>query len=327
MKAAIYKKYGSPEMLELVDLPQPTPQRDEVLIKIMATSVTQVDTAFRSGSSLLTRLYTGLFKPKHSVLGTELSGIIESVGENVTKFEAGNRVFAAAPNGFGAHAQYICVSENAAIATMPDTLGFEEAAVIDNGALTALPFLRDTAKLQASQSILIIGASGSIGTYAVQLAAAMGAEVTGVCGPTNQEMVHNLGASHVIDYTKEDFTKSAKTYDVIFDTVGSSSFGKCCNILAKRGIFIAATPDISTIISPLFRLFTGGKRAKMAATGMRKDHLKIKDMNYLKEMMADGKLTAVIDRSYPLEQIKDAHSYVEAGHKRGNLVITVAHDY
>lgn len=326
MKAAIYKKYGSPEVLELVDLPQPTPQRDEVLIKIMATSVTQVDTAFRSGNALLTRLYTGLFKPKHAVLGTELSGIIESVGESVTKFKAGDRVFACAPNGFGAHAQYICVSENAAIVTMPNTLGFEEAAVIDNGALTALPFLRDTAKLQAGQSILIIGASGSIGTYAVQLAAVMGAEVTGVCGPTNQEMVRNLGASHVIDYTKEDFTKSAKTYDVIFDTVGGSSFGKCCNILAKRGIFIAATPDFPTIISPLFRLFTGGKRARMAATGMRKDHLKIKDMNYLKEMMADGKLTAVIDRSYPLEQIKDAHRYVEAGHKRGNLVITVAHD-
>ncbi|MHA1127909.1 MAG: NAD(P)-dependent alcohol dehydrogenase, partial [Alphaproteobacteria bacterium] len=194
MKAVIYNKYGGTNVLEIQDIPRPIPQNNEVLIKIFATSVTPVDTTFRSGNPKFARLFTGLFKPKNAILGTEFSGVIEAVGTDVICFAPGDRVFAAAPGGFGAHAQYISMSEDAAIVTMPDALSFEDAAVIVNGGLTALPFLRDTAKLQPGQKILIIGASGSIGTYAVQLAANIGAEVTGVCSTANVEMVRDLGA-------------------------------------------------------------------------------------------------------------------------------------
>lgn len=325
MKAVIYNKYGGTDVLEIQDIPRPIPQGNEVLVKIFATSVTPVDTTFRSGNPKFARLFTGLLKPKNSILGTELSGVIEAVGADVTRFAPGDRVFAAAPSGFGAHAQYISMSEDAAIVEMPDTLSFDDAAVIVNGGLTALPFLRDTAKLQPRQKILIIGASGSIGTYAVQLAANIGAEVTGVCSTANVEMVRDLGAKYVLDYTQTDYTKSGETYDVVFDTVGKSSFGKSRASLTNNGIFITTAPDPATLISPLFRAFTSGKRAKMSATGLRKDADKVKDMNILKAMIAGGELTSVIDRSYPLEQIAMAHEYVEQGHKRGNLVVTVNH--
>lgn len=325
MKAVIYKSYGPTDVLELQNIPTPTPKSNEVLVKILATSVTPVDTTFRSGNPKFARLFTGLFRPKQQILGTELSGVITAVGSAVTRFHPGDRVFAAAPGGFGAHAQFICMAENAAIVTMPETLAFDEAAVICNGALTALPFLRDTAKLEAGQKILIIGASGSVGTYAVQLAASMGASVTGVCSTANLEMVRDLGAHHVIDYTRGDYLDASQKYDIIFDTVGKSSLGVCCASLTKAGIFITTVPDPATLISPLFKLFMGGKRARMSATGLRTDAEKIKDMDILKHMMANGKLTPVIDRSFPLEQISAAHTYVEKGHKRGNLVISVSH--
>jgi len=325
MIAATYKKYGPADVLKLVDIPKPTPHDTEVLVKIMATSVTPVDVAFRSGNPKIARLFTGLFKPKNPILGTEFAGVVEAVGTSVNRFSVGDRVFAAAPDGFGAHAQYICMAQDAAIVKMPDALGFEEAAVIGNGGLTALPFLRDGAKLKRGQKILIIGASGSIGTAAVQLAAAMGAKVTGVCSTPNLEMVRDLGATQVIDYTQTDFSTSGQTYDVVFDTVGKSSFGKSCTSLAKAGVFITTVPDPATLLSPLFRPFLRGKRAKMLATGLRKDVDKIEDMEALAALVVGGELIMVIDRSYPLEQIAAAHSYVEQGHKRGNLVINVSH--
>ena len=325
MKAVIYNKYGSPDVLEIKDVPRPTPKENEVLIKVFATSVTPVDTAFRSGNPLIARLFTGLIKPRKSILGTELSGVIEAVGANVARFKSGDRVFAAAPGGFGAHAQYICMSEDAAIVEIPEELGFEDTAVICNGGLTALPFLRDNADIQAGQSILVIGASGSIGTIAVQLAADLGAEVAGVCSTANVEMVRALGAKHVIDYTVDDFRNSDQKYDVIFDTVGKSTFRKCRPSLSPKGIYLTTVPEPGAMLSPLFSRLTGGKRAKMAATGLRSDADKIKDMDILKQMIANGKLTTVIDRCYPLEQIATAHEYVEKGHKRGNLVITVSH--
>lgn len=326
MKAVQYNKYGSTDVLELKDISQPIPKDNEVLVKIFATTVTPVDTTFRSGNPKFARLFTGLFKPRNPVLGTELSGVIDEVGANVTRFKTGDKVFAAAPGGFGAHAQYICMSEDAAIVEIPQNLGFEDTAVICNGGLTALPFLRDHARLQAGQSILIIGASGSIGTFAVQLAANIGAEVTGVCSTANKDMVLALGATRVIDYTTEDFLKSGQTYDVIFDSVGKSTFGKCRPLLSPKGIYLTTVPDSGTMLSPLFSRLSGGKRAKMAATGLRADDVKIEDMDILKEMIASGKLTTVIDRCYPLEQIATAHAYVEKGHKRGNLVITVSHE-
>lgn len=325
MKAVIYKKYGSTEVLRIEDIPMPRPKPNEVLVKIFATSVTQVDTAFRSGTPFVARLFTGLFKPRKSILGTELSGVVEAVGADVTRFAPGDRVFAAAPGGFGAHAQYICLSESAAISHIPDNLDFNETAVICNGALTALPFLRDTAKLQPGQRILIIGASGSIGTFAVQMAAGMGAEVTGVCSGANLEMVQALGAARVLDYTRTDFRDESHTYDVIFDTVGKSSFRQAKGALTPEGIYLTTVPDPGTLLSPLFSCLNGKKRAKMAATGLRADVDKVKDMALIIEQMAQGELTSVIDRSYPLEQIAAAHKYVELGHKRGSLVVTVSH--
>jgi len=325
MKAVVYSKYGGANVLEIQDIPRPTPADTEVLIKIFATTVTPVDTAFRSGNPKIARLFTGLFKPKKNILGTELSGVIETVGANVTRFKSGDRVFAASPDGFGAHAQYIAMAEDAAISIIPEGLSFEDTAAICNGGLTALPFLRDNAKLQAAQKILIIGAAGSIGTVAVQLAASLKAEVTGVCSTANTEMVHALGAEHVIDYSVEDYRASGQTYDVIFDTVGKSSFAEARGSLTPKGIYLTTVPDFAAVISPMLPFLHGGKRAKMAATGLRKDADKIKDMNILKDMIAAGYLTTVIDRSYPLDQIATAHKYVEKGHKRGNLIITVDH--
>lgn len=325
MKAVIYNKYGSADVLELTEIPRPVPQYNEVLVKIFATTVTPVDTAFRAGNPKFARLYTGLLKPKKSILGTELSGVIEAVGDGVTRFACGDRVFAAAPDGFGAHAQFITLSEDAAMSIIPEALGYEETAAICNGGLTALPFLRDNAKLQPGQEILIIGAAGSIGTVAVQLAASFGAEVTGVCSTANTEMVRGLGAKHVIDYTIEEFQNSSQSYDVIFDAVGKSSFSKARGNLAPGGIYLTTVPELGLLLAPLMRPFNGGKSAKMAATGLRKDADKIKDMDILKHMIAKGELTTVIDRNYPLEQIATAHEYVEKGHKRGNLIVTVNH--
>jgi NADPH:quinone reductase-like Zn-dependent oxidoreductase len=325
MKAVMYNKYGGVDVLEIQDIPRPVPKNNEVLITIFATTVTPVDTIFRSGASKLARLYSGLFKPKNSILGTELAGVIESVGTSVTMFKPGDRVFAAAPDGFGAHAQYITIAEDSAISTIPKDLGFEDTVAICNGGLTALPFLRDNADLQAGQTILIIGAAGSIGTVAVQLAASFGAKVTGVCSTVNTEMVRSLGAEHVIDHTTQDYRTSGKTYDVIFDTVGKSSFAKARNSLTPKGIYLTAVPDFGAIVSPVLPFLHSGKRGKMVATGLRKDADKVKDMNFLKNMIVDGDLTTVIDRSYPLEQIAMAHEYVEKGHKRGNLIITVDH--
>ena len=325
MKAVSYNRYGAPEVLQLVDVPKPSISDTQILVKIIATSVTQVDTAFRSGSALLTRLFTGMFRPKKPILGTELAGIIVATGAKVSRFQVGEKVFGAAPGGVGAHAQFIAMSEHAAIVTLPKEMSFEEGAVVNNGALTALPFLRDCANLRAGQTILIIGASGSIGSYAVQLAAQMGAHVTGCCSSANLEMVRDLGAANLIDYTKTDFTKCQTRYDVIFDTVGKTSFQKARGNLERDGVFITATPDPTILCAPILRLFGGGQRAKMSATGMRKDALKIVDMDALKQMFKAGTLVAVIDRSYPLEAIQTAHEYVEAGHKRGNLVVLVPH--
>jgi NADPH:quinone reductase-like Zn-dependent oxidoreductase len=325
MKAVVYSKYGSPDVLELQDISRPIPQDNEVLIKILATTVTPVDTTFRSGNPKFARLFTGLLKPRKGILGTELSGVVDSIGTNVTRLKPGDRVFAAAPDGFGAHAQYIAMAEDAAISVIPEDLGFEDTAAICNGGLTALPFLRDNAKLQAGQKILIIGAAGSIGTVAVQLAAHFGAEVTGVCSTANTEMVHALGAKHVIDYTVQDYRTSGVTYDVIFDTVGKSSFTDARASLVPTGIYLTTVPDFSALLSPMLPFLHGGKRAKMAATGLRDDADKIKDMDILKDMIAAGELTTVIDRSYPLDQIALAHEYVEKGHKRGNLIVTIDH--
>jgi len=318
MKAVIYTKFGPPEVLHLQEVEKPTPKANEVLIKIYATTVVKEDPDMRASPG-----FNGLLKPRHPILGQELAGEVESIGRDVTRFKPGDQVFGI--DMFGAYAEYKCMPENGALAIKPANISYEDAASIPNGALTALPFLRDKGNIQNGQTVLIYGASGSVGAAAVQLAMYYGAEVTGVCSTTNLEWVKSLGADHVIDYTHEDFTKNGKTYDIIFDTVGKRSFSECKGSLTDEGIYLATVPTPAMMLQALWTAKNGSKKVKFAATGLRPASAKIKDLVFITELIEAGKIKPVIDRYYPLEQIAEAHRYVKKGHKKGNVVITVKH--
>jgi len=327
MKAIVYTEYGPPEVLQLKEVAKPTPKEDEVLIKIYATVVTALDCAGRKGEPFFGRFVTGLIRPKITIQGFELAGKIEAVGKDVKLFKEGDQVYGSTNLSLGAHAEYICQPEDGPLAIKPVNMTYEEAAAIVEGGLTALPFLRDTANIQSGQKVLINGASGSIGTAAVQLARYFGAEVTGVCSTTNLELVKSLGADKVIDYTKEDFTKSGQTYDIIFDILGKSSFSRCKSSLTQKGRYLsAAPPTLAMILQVLWTSKIGSKKAVIAFTGLRPASEKTEDLVFLKELMEAGKIKPVIDRRYPLEQTAEAHRYVEKGHKKGNVVITVEHN-
>lgn len=318
MKAAQYTRYGPPEVLQVKEVEKPTPKDTEVLIKIYASVVGPADCAFRKADPFIVRLMAGLLKPSLPSLGAEFAGEIEAVGKAVTLFKKGDQVFGMTPS-FGAHAQYMCLAESQTIVTKPANATYEEAVGICDGAATSLTFLRDVAKLQRGQKILINGASGAVGAYGVQLAKHYGAEVTGVCSGANAALVKSLGADKVIDYTREDFSKGG-SYDVIFDAVGKSSFSQCKNALAPNGLYMTTTPSLGIVFQVLRTALFGRKKAKFATAGL----MQSKDnMNVLKGLIEAGTLKAVIDRCYPLEQIVEAHRYVETGRKKGNVVITM----
>jgi len=319
MKAVVYTQYGSPDVLQFKEVEKPVPKDNEVLIKIIATTVNRTDCGFRQPEYLVVRLVGGLFKPKRMILGSELAGIVAEIGKNVKTFTPGDAVFGLSTFNFGAHAEYICIAEEKSITTKPTNKSFNEAAAVCDGGFLALAFIKKI-DFTNSPNILINGASGSIGSASVQLAKYFGAKVTAVCNTKDFELLKSLGADEVIDYTKEDFTKNGQHYDVVIDAVGKSSYFRCKKILKPKGIYISTELGYLSqniflaLLTPLF----GGKKVLFP---MPKDTKE--DIVFLKELMETGKYKAVIDRIYPFEELIDATRYVEIGEKVGNVVITI----
>ena len=324
MKAIVCTKYGPPEVLQLAQVEEPVPKDNEVLIRVYATTVTVADSRVRSFRVPLSfwlpaRIALGLRKPKRAILGTELAGEIESMGKDVKLFKKGDQVFAITGHFGGAYAEYICIPEDRTVALKPSNTTYEEAAAIPMGGLMALYFLRK-GNIQSGQKVLIYGASGSIGTFAIQLAKNFGAEVTGVCSTSNLELIKSLGADKVIDYTQEDFTKNGETYDVILDSVGKSSLSSGMRSLKKGGIYLHTVVTPALGVRMRWISMTSGKRVMGGTTTGRTE-----DLIFLRELVEAGKIKPVIDRRYPMEQIVEAHRYVDKGHKKGNVVITIGH--
>ncbi|MFS1512999.1 NAD(P)-dependent alcohol dehydrogenase [Chengkuizengella sp. SCS-71B] len=325
MKAIVYEKYGPPEVLQLGEVEKPIPKDNEVLIRIYATTVTAEDPKQRGFTFpplfwLPTGILFGFRKPKKKILGFELAGEVESLGKSVKRFKKGDQVFGYTGLSFGAYAEYKCMPESGLIALKPANITYEEAASAPNGALSALVYLRNKGKIQNGEKVLIYGASGSVGTFAVQLAKYFGAEVTGVCSTANLELVKSLGADKVIDYTKEDFTLSGETYDIIFDTVGKSSFSQSKSSLNQNGRYLLTHFGLTNIFQMLWTSMIGNKKVIGTAANFS---WKLEDLNLLKDLYESGKIKSVIDRHYPLEETVEAHKYVEKGHKRGNVVLTL----
>jgi len=320
MKASIHTRYGPPEVLQLAEIPKPTPKDNEVLIKIHATTVNRTDCGFRSAEYFISRFFSGLFKPKNQVLGNEFAGIIEAAGKNVTRFQSGDKVFGYNDTTFGAHAEYMVMPEIGAISTIPVNLTFEEAACITEGGHYALCDIR-AAKVKAGQNVMIYGATGAIGSAAVQLAKYFGATVTAVCNTKNVELVKSLGADLVIDYTSEDYTKTGQIYDLVFDAVGKSSFGKCKPILSKNGIYISTElgKNGENIFLALKTPIFGGKKVLFPLPTISRE-----DVEFLKQLVETGHYKPVIDRRFPLDEIVEATRYVETRQKTGNVVIVVS---
>jgi len=319
MKAIVYEKYGSPDVLELRDIEKPTPQEDEVLVKVHAASVNAMDYRFLTGTPYLARIMAGLFKPKHRILGLDVAGRVEAVGANFKRFQPGDEVFALSMN-LGTFAEYLCVSEAQMLMELkPASMTFEGAASVPFSALSAQTCLRDLGQIQPGQKVLIIGASGAVGTFAVQIAKSYGVEVTGVCSTSNLDMVRSIGADQVIDYTQEDFTQGEGRYDLIFDAVRKRSFSECKRALNPQGIYVVTAFSPALLLQQQWISMTGSQ--KMVPMIPKK--LVERDLQDLKELLEAGKLKPVIDRRYPLSEVPEALRYYGNGHARGKVVITV----
>jgi NADPH:quinone reductase-like Zn-dependent oxidoreductase len=316
VRAVVYDRYGPPEVLRVEEVERPVPKEDEVLVRVRATTVTRTDTGLRSAEYFISRFVTGLRRPKQRILGVELAGVVEEVGAAVTEFAVGDEVFGVSS---AAHAEYVCVRESGALAYKPRGLGFGEAAPICDGAALAMACLRKAGSLEG-RSVVVYGASGSVGTAAVQLAKHFGAEVTAVCSTMNVELMRELGADHVVDYTDDDFTNNGETYDVIFDAVGKHSFRRCRRSLKPGGTFLETDLGFMWHV-PFLALATrwlGSKKVGLGITKYSKE-----DVVLLKELVEAGEYRAVVDRTYPLEDVVEATRYVETGQKTGNVVLTV----
>ncbi len=319
MRAVVHDRYGPPDVLRLADVETPVPREDEILVRIHATTVNRSDCGWRAPHPFFSRLFTGLLRPKRPILGSELAGVVEAVGPAVTAFAVGDELFGVKS---GAHAEYVCARETAALAPKPAAMSFEEAAAVCDGAIIALTCLRKAA-LQRGQSIVVYGASGSIGTAGVQLAKHLGARVTAVCDTKNVELVRSLGADDIVDYTREDFTRNGETYDVVFDAVGKHSFRRCRRSLKRGGVYLET--DLGFMWhAPLLALLTrwiGDKRVTIPIPKYTRENVV-----FLKELIEAGEYRAVIDRTYPLSDVVEATRYVETGQKTGNVVLTVGAD-
>jgi len=319
MKASFYDRYGLPDVLQIKEVPKPQPKAKDVLIKVYATTVNRTDCGFRQPEYLLVRLFGGLFKPKNKILGNELAGVVEAIGDEAKLFKVGDEVFGLSTYKFGTHAEYVCVDENKAISFKPNNMSFIEAAAVCDGAFLAYNYINKI-DFKNQPKILINGASGSIGSSSVQLAKYFGADITAVCSTKNIQLIKSLGANKVIDYTTEDFTMCGDTFDVVIDAVGKSSFFKCKKILKKGGIYYSTELGYlsQNVFLPLFTAFIGSKKVKFPIPIDKK-----KDIEFFKMLIENGHYKAIIDKVYSLEQIVEATQYVETGEKTGNVVIEI----
>lgn len=323
MKAIVATGYGGPEVLQLMEVETSKPKDHEVLVRVRAASATTADSMMRTGRPYFGRLFTGLKKPKHPIPGTGFAGEVVQTGKKVTQFKEGDKVFGETTLGFSTNAGYVAVPENGVILPMPEGLSYAEGATFCDGPLTSLNFLQNIAGIRPGQKVLINGASGSLGTAAIQIARHFGAEVTGVTSTRNTGLVQSLGAHQVIDYTKQDFSQSGQVYDIIFDTVGKSTFKKCKKVLSKNGQYISPVLRFSLIWQMLRSAIAGSKKAKFAATGLKKDDELRALLSALVDLFRKGRFKIIIDRQFPLEKAAQAHQYIATGHKRGNVVIIV----
>ncbi len=319
MRAIVYSKYGPPEVASLMEVHKPLPKDNEVLVKVYASTVNRTDSGFRSAEYFISRFWTGLFRPKYQILGCEFAGIIEEIGQYVTTFKKGDKVFGFNDNTCGGHGEYLTIAETNAVINMPDNLSFEEAAPLTEGAHYALVDIR-AAKVERGQNVLVYGATGAIGSAAVQLLKHFGAIVTAVCNTKNVALLKTLGADTIIDYQTQDFTKSENKFEFIFDAVGKSSFGQCKPLLTKKGIYISTElgKNGENILLALTTPLGGGKKLLFPIPAITKQ-----DVIFLKELFQKGEYKPVIDRQYKLDQIVEAYKYVESGQKTGNVVIKI----